>query len=245
MSKRAFFTFPEQAHQTWRMLCDRQWDLAHQHACKMWVDGVEIIGLSHDHIPDFEAMSNLFQERVGWELVSTDVQFSDGQDWFEHLYDRKFLITEYIRDVEDLDYTPLPDIWHDAFGHLPFLAHQRYADYLQRFAGYALQFSKEERKSLGSMWWYMIEFGLMREGDGLKALGAGLMSSHAEMNSAFSDVPQKLPYSLEAFEAISPSPHEMHKTFFIVDDFGQVERAVDDWVAKYGNQKHPVQHPHD
>lgn len=233
MSHRPFYTFPESAHETWRLLYDRQWELARQHACQMWVDGVEIIGLQRDCIPDFEAMSQIFKERVGWELVSTDVQYSDGQVWFEHLHDRKFLITEYIRDVQDLDYTPLPDIWHDAFGHLPFLAHQRYADYLQRFAGHALKFTKDQRQSLGSMWWYMIEFGLMRENGGMKALGAGLMSSHAEMKSAFSDAPEKLPYSLPAFESISPSPHEMHKTFFIVDSFEQVEQAVEDWVAKY------------
>ncbi len=233
MSQRPFFTFSDQAHETWRLLYDRQAKLAHQHACQMWVDGVEIIGLAGDRIPDFEAMSKLFQERVGWELVSTDVQFSDGQDWFEHLADRKFLITEYIRDVVDLDYTPLPDIWHDAFGHLPFLAHQRYADYLQRFAKHALKFTKEQRKSLGSMWWYTIEFGFIREGDGLKALGAGLMSSHGEMKKALSEETEKVPYSLEAFEAISPSPHEMHKKLFILDHFEQVEQAVEDWVAKY------------
>jgi phenylalanine-4-hydroxylase len=237
-SKRPFFTFDETAHETWRMLWQRQWQQAQERAHSIWLEGVDVIGLTGDRIPDFEVMDRVLQEKVGWELVSTDVQFSDGQEWFEHLAERKFLITEYIRDQEDLDYTPLPDIWHDAFGHLPFMANQRYADYIERFAHHALRFTKDERKSLGSMWWYTIEFGFMPEGDELKAFGTGLISSYGELKKAFTDQVEKVPYSLGAFESIDPSPHEMHKKLFVLADFDQLERSVEDWVEKHG-QKTP------
>lgn len=236
--KRPFFTFDETAHETWRLLYAKQWPVASKYASHYWLDGVDKIGLTPDRIPDFEAMDRVFQQTVGWELVSTDVQFSDGQEWFEHLAQRKFLITEYIRDQQDLDYTPLPDIWHDAFGHLPLMINQRYADYVQTFARYALKFDKAARRSLGSLWWYTIEFGFIQEGSefgGIRAFGAGLMSSYGEMHKAMSDDVRRVPYSLEAFENIDPSPHEMHNELFILDDFEQLENSVVDWVTKHSH----------
>jgi len=236
MAKRPFFTFDETAHETWRMLWQRQWARANKYASQYWKDGVDQIGLTGDRIPDFAQMDHVLQDLVGWELVSTDVQFSDGQEWFEHLAERKFLITEYIRDQKDLDYTPMPDIWHDAFGHLPLMTNQRYADYVQRFAQHALNYDKTQRKSLGSLWWYTIEFGFIREGDdfgGIRAFGAGLMSSYGEIEKAFGDTVQREPYSLAAFERIDPSPRAMHQKLFILEDFDQLEQSVEDWVAHH------------
>jgi phenylalanine-4-hydroxylase len=230
--RRPFFKFDATADEAWRLLWERQMPQCQQHACKLWLDGVDKIGLTPDRVPDFAEMNERFKELVGWELVSTDVQYSDGQEWFEHLVRREFLITEYIRDKDSLDYTPLPDIWHDAFGHLPLMADQRYADYIQRFAEYAVRYTKEERKSLGSLWWYTIEFGFMPEDGELKCFGAGLMSSYGEMKHALSDAVEKVPYSLEEFEKIDPSPHRMHHRLFILDSMEQVERSVVDWAEK-------------
>lgn len=235
-TKRPFKHFSPEEDATWAALWARQIGNVTQHAHSMWLEGLDLLGLEPHRVPDFDALNARLQALVGWELVSTDVIFSDGQDWFEHLAQRKFLITEYIRDLKDLDYTPLPDIWHDTFGHLPFMAHQRYADYFERFAKHALRFTKEQRKSLGSMWWYTVEFGFMREGDAVKAFGAGLMSSAGELQHALSDAVQKVPYSLEAFESVDPSPHHMHNTLFILDDMTQFEQSVEDWVSKYEHE---------
>ena len=232
--RRPFKVFSDFESATWQMLYEKQFPQVQQHASQLWLEGIDLLNLAPQRIPDFDELSERLQALVGWEMVSTDVIFSDGQDWFEHLARRQFLITEYIRERKDLDYTPLPDIWHDTFGHLPWMANPRYADYIERFAHHALKFSKQERKSLGSMWWYTIEFGFMMEHGEMKAFGAGLMSSPGELMNALSDNVQKIPYSLEAFEQIDPSPHEMHKKLFVLDSFDQLEQSVEDWVAKYG-----------
>jgi phenylalanine-4-hydroxylase len=232
---RPFHIFSEEESDIWRELYTRQWTHAQHHATRWWLEGVDALALTPDRIPDFAALSQRIHDLTGWRLVSTDVQYSSGQDWFEALARREFLITEYIRDRTTLDYTPLPDIFHDAFGHLPYLAHQRYADYLERFAHLAIQYTPEQRRSLGSLWWYTIEFGLLREGDELKALGAGLLSSVAELQRAYSDAVTRAPYTLQAFEALAPSPHHFHNTLFILDSWEQVERSIADWAAV-----HPV-----
>ncbi len=231
--RRPFKVFSAEEDRVWSLLWDQQIDRARQHAARIWLDGLDKLHLNRERVPDFAQLNETFKRLVGWELVSTDVQFSDGQDWFEHLARREFLITEYIREEKDLAYTPLPDIWHDTFGHLPLMVDQRYADYVETFAHHALKFDKQQRKSLGSLWWYTIEFGFMMEQGQMKAFGAGLMSSPGEMQHVLSDAVRKLPYSLEAFEAIDPSPHQMHHTLFILTDFDQLERSVEDWVEAH------------
>jgi phenylalanine-4-hydroxylase len=230
-NKRPFKQFSEADSAIWHTLYERQWPHVQQHATQIWLEGIEKIGLTAERIPDFSEMSAQLYKLVGWELVSTNEQYSSGQDWFEALARKQFLITEYIRNANALDYTPLPDIFHDAFGHLPFMANQRYADYIHRFALAAVQYTPEERKSLGSLWWYTIEFGFLHENEGLKALGAGLMSSVAELERAYASQVERLPYSLTAFEQIDPSPHQFHQKLFILDSPDQLEESLEAWMT--------------
>jgi phenylalanine-4-hydroxylase len=229
--RRPFKQFTAEDDAVWRRLYERQQSQVSRYAHSMFFEGLEKLKLSKDRIPDFAEMSERLKELVGWKLVSTDVQYSNGQDWFEALARKEFLITEYIRDVASLDYTPLPDIFHDAFGHLPFMANQRYADYIHRFALTAIQFPVEQRTGLGSLWWYSIEFGFMKERGQMKAFGAGLMSGYSELERAYAGTFPILPYNLDAITHIAPSPHEFHEKMFVFDSFDQLDQAVEDWVA--------------
>jgi phenylalanine-4-hydroxylase len=141
------------------------------------------------------------------------------------------MITEYIRDKSDLDYTPLPDVWHDTFGHLPLMLNQRYAHLVYDFAHKMLKYSKEERKGMGSIWWYTIEFGLIREEGEIKILGAGLASSYGESVHALSGAVDLRPFDPDYIATIKPSPHEFHKELFILDSFEQFEDFVNHWDA--------------
>lgn len=231
--RRPFKRFSDEESAIWRIMFERQMPQARQHAARLWLEGVDLLNLTAERIPDFEKLSQRLHDLVGWELVSTDVQYSSGQDWFEALARKEFLITEYIRDMDNLDYTPLPDIFHDTFGHLPFMAHQRYADYIHNFALAAIQYKPEERKSFGSLWWYTVEFGFLMENGSMKALGAGLLSSVAELQRAYTDAVNRVPYTLEAFENLAPSPHEFHQTLFILDSFEQLEGAIHEWTTAH------------
>lgn len=231
--RRPFMRSTPEQDRIWALLWDKQIENCRHHASRLWLDGLDTLGLERDRVPDFDVLNARLQALTGWELVSTDVIFSDGQTWFEHLSRRQFLITEYIREEKDLLYTPLPDIWHDSFGHLPFMADRRYADYVEHFAHVALRYSKEERKSLGSLWWYTIEFGFIVDNGEMKALGAGLMSSPGELEHALSDSVRKMPFSIPAFESINPSPHAMHDTLFILDSMQQLEDSAEAWASRY------------
>lgn len=229
MEQRPFYKFDEDADKIWSALYQRQMPQCEQHAHPTWLEGLKKLNLSPERVPDFEAMNEIFKSEVGWELVSTDVQYSDGQDWFQNLAEKKFLITEYIRPMDALDYTPLPDIWHDAFGHLPWMINQEYADYVHDFALKSIQFTPENRHGFGSLWWYSIEFGLMKHADDVKCFGAGLMSGYTEMKRIMDGTVTQQPFTLERMETIDPSPHEFHTEMFLFDSLDHLRQSTQDW----------------
>ena len=225
-AKRPFYEWNDEQHEVWHKLYTRQWPRIKDRTCQWYQQGHEILGLSADEVPAGDTLNRIFQERTNWELVSTDVQYSDGQSWFEHLIERKFLITEYIRDMDSLDYTPLPDIFHDVFGHLPMQVNQRYADLTEEYAHLMLECPPDVRPGLGSIWWYTIEFGFILEDGEPKAFGTGLMSSFAEFDLAFSDKMIRRPFNPVNIAQHKPSPHEMHKILWVMQDFEQLEEFV-------------------
>jgi phenylalanine-4-hydroxylase len=233
IDKRPFYTFNDEQHETWRLMFERMWPKVEARACAQYLEGHNILSLSSARIPDFNAMDVTFQQRIGWELVSTNVQYSDGQSWFEHLIQRKFLITEYIRERNSLDYTPLPDIFHDAFGHLPMQINQRYADLTESYAHLMLDCPPDQRKGLGSIWWYTIEFGFIKERGELKTFGTGLMSSYGEYDMAFSEAVERRPFDPADIAQHRPSPHAMHKILWILEDLDQLEEFVARERQKY------------
>lgn len=234
MTKRPFHKFTPADDKIWATLYEKQYPEVQHYAHPLYLDGLDKLNITSDRVPNFDEMNQLLMETVGWELLSTNVQYTDGQTWFEHLAQRKFLITEYIRPMESLDYTPLPDIWHDVFGHLPFMAHQSYADYLENFGKRAIEFTTEQRTAggLGSLWWYSVEFGLMNIGDNLKAFGAGLMSSYEEMQRAMNGIVEIVPYSIDVTGNTTPSPHDMHTRLFLIDSTDQLHDVLDAWCNR-------------
>lgn len=237
MANRPFYKFDESADALWAKLYEKQVQACEQYAHPIWLEGLEKLNITADKVPDFEAMNEIFKAEVGWELVSTDVQYSDGQDWFENLAEKRFLITEYIRPVDALDYTPLPDIWHDAYGHLPWMINQEYADYVHDFALKALQFTQENRHGFGSLWWYSIEFGLMKHEGDIKCFGAGLMSSYTEMQQAMDGTVTQQPFTLARMEEIDPSPHDHHTEMFVFDNFEHLRQSTQAWYDLHQSER--------
>jgi len=235
MGHRPFFKFDTSADEIWATLYQKQMPQCLKHAHPTWLAGLDKLNITPHRVPDFEAMNEIFKAEVGWELVSTDLQYSDGQDWFENLAQKRFLITEYIRPMDALDYTPLPDIWHDTFGHLPWMIDPEYANYTHDFALKAIQFSQEDRHGFGSLWWYSIEFGLMKHNDNIKCFGAGLMSSYAEMIRAMDGTVTQQPFTLERMDNIDPSPHEFHHEMFVFDSFEHLRQSTQGWYQRHTN----------
>jgi phenylalanine-4-hydroxylase len=146
----------------------------------VYLDGFKQIGLQADALPDLNAVSARLRPRTGWS--STPVSgFLPADAFFEMLAARMFPTTTWIRGRESMEYTPEPDIFHDVFGHVPMHAHPVFADFLEHYGKVCAALTNaEDLERMGRLFWFTVEFGVIREQGAIKVYGSGLISSHGE-----------------------------------------------------------------
>src|SRR5580692_9454279 len=168
---------PEQ-HAVWAELVRRRMPQLNEHACQEYLDGFHQIGLKEDSIPNLAEVNKRLGPRTGWNATPVS-GFLPPDAFFEMLGARQFPTTTWLRSRESLEYTPEPDIFHDVFGHVPMHAHAIFADFLERYGRVCA--SVEDMsvlEKLGRLFWYTVEFGLIREDGEIKVYGSGLISSN-------------------------------------------------------------------
>lgn len=205
----------------WRLLVERQSALARRYACREFLEGLETLGIG-DTIPDFAAVNARLDALTGWRLVGVPGLIPDAA-FYDHLAHRRFPVTVWIRQREEIDYLVEPDLFHDFFGHVPLLTDPVFADFMQAYGRRAIDAGPENIDRLARLYWFTVEFGLIRTPKGLKAYGAGILSSAAEVKHAIEgEAVQRLPF--DAAMAMQ-RPYEIDKlqpTYFVLDDFRQL-----------------------
>ena len=229
-SKAPDWTVPQHAHHSaedqavWRLLVERQTALAEHHACPEFLDGLRTLGIG-DRIPDFEAVSARLGKLTGWQIVGVPGLIPDAA-FYDHLAHRRFPVTVWIRKRSELDYLVEPDLFHDFFGHVPLLGNPVFADYMQLYGQRGIE-AGDRIDLLARLYWYTVEFGLIRTPQGLKAYGAGILSSASEVRHAIEDEGvERLPF--EAMQVMR-RPYEIDRlqnTYFVLDDFSQLFEAA-------------------
>ncbi|MGE8445526.1 phenylalanine 4-monooxygenase [Comamonas sp.] len=217
-----YAAYTEADHDTYRRLYARQKALLPGLASQAFIDALPSLGVE-DRIPRFEDINQRLRQATGWEIVAVPGLIPEVP-FFSLLANRKFPVTDWIRKPEEFDYVVEPDIFHDLFGHVPLLFNPVIADYVQRYGQGGL---KAERlgacEMLSRLYWYTIEFGLIREQGEIRAYGAGILSSSGELQHAVtSPLPQRLPLSLERTMRTRYKIDTYQQTYFVIDDFQQL-----------------------
>jgi phenylalanine-4-hydroxylase len=172
---------------------------------------------------------------VGWTLADAQNEYLSRDEWFEHLVNRRFPVTDYIRRPDELEFTPLPDLFHEYFGHLAFFTDQAYADMSERYGQiYARTRDEEQRAAIQRLWWYSIEFGLIREGGGLRVLGAGLLSSPGELAHALGDDVARVDFEIAEVAATPQAIHSYHDRYFVIDSMAQLGEIIEAYGRREG-----------
>jgi phenylalanine-4-hydroxylase len=167
-------------HATWRALFDRQTELLRGRVVPEYYAGLEALGITDAGIPDFAVMNEVLARATGWRVVAVPGLVPDAV-FFAHLAARRFPAGYWIRSPDQLDYIEEPDVFHDVFGHVPLLMQPSYADYIAAYGRAGLAYAGQPAlANLARLYWYTIEFGLMRTGEGLRIFGAGMLSSAGE-----------------------------------------------------------------
>jgi phenylalanine-4-hydroxylase len=166
----------------------------------------------------------------GWRLGDAQNEYLGATEWFEHIAERRFPVTNYIRKPDELPFTPLPDLFHEYFGHLAFFTDRRFGDIAQAFGPLYLRADERQRLEIARLWWFTIEFGLVREGGRLRALGAGLLSSPAELRKAFAPDTPRLPFDVRRAAEMPSAAYGLHDTYFILDDVEHIDAVLRDYA---------------
>jgi phenylalanine-4-hydroxylase len=221
-----YAAYTEEQHAVWAELVGHVLPNVERHAAREYLEGFQIIGLRPDRLPNLAEITKRLGPRTGWS--STPVSgFLPAPAFFEMLANRLFPTTTWLRSRESLEYTPEPDIFHDVFGHVPMHAHRVFGDFLEHYgrvcAGVGDQMILEK---LGRLFWYTVEFGLIRQSGEIKAYGSGVISSAGECQSVIKGGCEIHDFSLDEVLETPVKVDELQKVLFAVDSFDQIYEAM-------------------
>lgn len=210
--------FTADDHAVWDLLFARQVDLLGSHVVSRFLDGIDLLKLSHPGVPDLAELNAILEPRTGWRTVAVTGLVPDNI-FFAMLTERVFPVGNFIRKREELDYLEEPDCFHDLFGHIPMLAHHDFAEMAQHIGRLGTAaIGAGEGHRVARIYWHSVEFGLALEGGELKILGAGLASSFGESHfSLESGEVERLPFSV-ARAVNTPYRHDAFQPRYLVSE---------------------------
>lgn len=214
--------YNEADHATYRNLYERQSALLPGLACDEFLAALPALGPSQ-HIPRFEDINERLRKATQWEIVAVPGLIPEGP-FFSLLAQRKFPVTDWIRKPSELDYIVEPDVFHDLFGHVPLLFNPVFADHMQAYgAGGLKAHVLGAGEMLSRLYWYSIEFGLIRQSSGLRAYGAGILSSSGELRHAVLDPsPQRIALDILRAMRTRYKIDSYQQTYFVIESFQQL-----------------------
>lgn len=218
--------YDAEAHEVWRILYERRMATLQETGSDVFLTGIDRIGLDPRHVPDLADVNARLSRRTGWAALGVR-GFIPAEQFFRCLSQRRFPTTLIVRPRAQLDYLPEPDIFHDVFGHVPLHSDPVFADFLQRFGALAATArSEEETTQMARLFWFTVEFGLIRENGATKIYGSGLISSHGDAANALGPKCDRRPFDLDA---VINQPFEIDRfqdVLFVVESFEQLFDAV-------------------
>jgi phenylalanine-4-hydroxylase len=221
--------FTDEDHAVWDLLFARQVELLGSRVVSPFLDGIDLLKLSHPGVPDVEGLNAILEPRTGWRTVAVPGLVPD-EAFFAMLAGRVFPVGNFIRKREQLDYLEAPDCFHDMFGHIPMLAHHDFAEMVEHVGRLGMAaIAAGEGHRVARIYWHSVEFGLAREGEEMKILGAGLASSFGEAHfSLESEAVERLPFSIS--QAVNtPYRHDAFQPRYLVSE--SLDRTIADLMA--------------
>lgn len=225
-------------HALWRKLYERQAQLVPGRACDVFIESLNALDAA-DGIPQFDRTSDALFKATRWRLVAVPGLVPD-QTFFEHLANRRFPVTVWLREPHEFDYIVEPDVFHDFFGHVPLLFNPVFADHLQEYGKGGLKaLTLDGLQYLARLYWYTVEFGLIRSPQGLRAYGAGILSSGGEIEYCLtSPHPRRIPFNAERVMRTLYKIDSYQETYFVIDSFEQLFRdTAPDFTPVYERLK--------
>jgi phenylalanine-4-hydroxylase len=228
-------------HEVWATLFRRQRDVLKGRACNEFLENQERFGMTPDAIPKFDDLNKVLKAGTGWEIVGVEGLLPE-LTFFDHLANRRFPVTWWIRKPEQLDYLSEPDLFHDLFGHVPMLLNPVFADYVQAYGCGGVKahgIDADALMNLTRLYWYTVEFGLINTPEGARIYGSGIVSSKGESIYCLeSDSPNRIGFDLERIMRTRYKIDTYQQTYFVINSFQQLMDATEpDFTPIYARLK--------
>lgn len=232
--------YSAQEHALWRHLFERQSEILPGRACDAFLDGLRRLGVAADGIPEFKRLSDILESATGWSIVAVSGLVPDDV-FFWHLANRRFPVTSWIRTPQQMDYLQEPDVFHDLFGHVPMLTNPVFANYMQAYGRGGLKALRlDALHYLARLYWYTVEFGLIKTGDGLRIYGSGIVSSHTESVYCLEDpAPNRVGFDLLRIMQTDYRIDDLQDVYFVIESFDQLFDATRPDFTAYYNDLRP------
>jgi phenylalanine-4-hydroxylase len=233
--------FTADDHLTWKTLFSRQAPLRSEQLVPMFTRGLEQLQITGDRIPDLNQINKKLWALTGWRGIFVK-GFEGPETFYQMLAEKTFPIGGFIRSAKDLAYTPEPDIFHDLYGHLPFYADPDYARFCEDFGRRGMRYlsSPTIAEEFQRLFWFSVEFGLLKTPQGLRIFGAGIASSFDECAYALSGKPQQQPFDIQKIRSRPFRIDILQDTLFILNSTADLYTCLDDFENKIENPTTPM-----
>jgi phenylalanine-4-hydroxylase len=225
---------PEE-QRVWQIVATKLEEIQAKRASSFYLEAKKKLGISTERIPQLSEMNRRLGELTGFHLAPIEglVETRGFLSWLEH---RTMLCTQYIRHTSRPEYTPEPDIVHEAIGHIPNFTNPDFADFSQSIGRGARIATDEQLEELGRLYWFTVEFGLVQEGDEMKAFGAGLLSSFGELENAFTDNVERRPFDLKEVINQDYDYSDMQPILYVIPSYAYLKEATRKYIESFGGK---------
>lgn len=228
-TQQIYSNYTKQDFEVWKTLFNRQLTLLKPIVSKEYLQALQVVNFTQDKIPDFKEVNIALKKSTGWALHVVP-NISEQKEFFNFLSEKKFTSTCWLRTMEQLDYLEEPDMFHDVFGHVPLLINHSYVNFFKGISDIALKYIDDAKaiELLGRLYWFTIEFGLIKEDGELKIYGAGIISSKGETENCLSTNVKQLAFDIKTIFSTSYKTDVFQQTYFIIDSFEQLYNSLKD-----------------
>jgi len=216
----------------WQIVATKLEELHKKYASEFYLEAKKKLGITNERIPQLSEMSQRLTELTGFRLAPIE-GLVDTRAFLSWLSWRTMLSTQYIRHHSRPEYTPEPDIVHEAIGHIPMFTNQDFADF-SSFIGHGAKIATDAQlEELGRLYWFTVEFGLVEEKGELKAYGAGLLSSFGELEHAFTNEVERRPFDLENVINTPYNYSDMQPILYVIPSYSELKEVTRKYIQSF------------
>ena len=217
----------------WHDLITRQIPLLPGRACKPWIGALSEMNFPMERVPQLGEVSAVLQKHTGWSVAPVPALIG-FTEFFDLLANKRFPVATFIRTREDFDYIQEPDVFHEVFGHTPPLTDHRFAAFVEAYGKTGLAADPKDHAMLARLFWFTVEFGLVKCEEGVRAYGSGIMSSPSELRYAVeSDKPQRKPFDPVDVLRTPYRIDILQPIYFVIDSFDTLFHLAQENLIAY------------